>query len=81
MSEKNVKARIKCKTDTSANWTAKNPVLYAGELIVVITASGEKRFKIGDGTKTYTQLPFQDEVLRGLIPTISLKTWVAADVT
>lgn len=81
MSEKNVKTRIKCKTDTSANWTAKNPVLYAGELIVVITANGEKRFKIGDGTKTYKQLPFQDEVLRGLIPTISLKTWVAADVT
>lgn len=81
MSEKNVKGRVKFKTDTSANWTDKDPVLYSGELIIVITASGEKRFKIGDGVKTYKQLPFQDEVLRGLIPTISLKTWVAADVT
>lgn len=60
--------RIKHKKDTSANWTSKNPVLLDGELIMVTTDSGETRFKIGDGVKTYTQLPFQDEVVRNSIP-------------
>lgn len=61
---KTFNARIKHKRDTSANWTAQDPVLLNGELIVVDTASGEMRFKIGDGTKRYSQLPFQDEILR-----------------
>ena len=59
--------RIRHKKDTSANWTSKNPVLLDGELIMVTTNSGETRFKIGDGVKTYTQLPFQDEVVRNSI--------------
>lgn len=80
MKEKKLDARVKLKTDTSANWTSKNPILLDGELIIVITSSGEKRFKIGDGVKTYKQLPFQDEIVRGLIPAISLKTWTASDV-
>lgn len=61
---KTLNARIKNKRDTSANWTAQDPVLLNGEIIVVDTASGEMRFKIGDGTKRYSQLPFQDEILR-----------------
>ena len=61
---KTFNARIKHKRDTSANWTAQDPVLLNGELIVVDTTSGEMRFKIGDGTKRYSQLPFQDEILR-----------------
>lgn len=59
-----INARIRHKRDTSSNWTANNPTLLNGELIIVDTEAGETRFKIGDGTKTYTQLPFQDEVLR-----------------
>lgn len=64
MANKTFNTRIKNKRDTSANWTSKDPVLLNGELIVVDTASGETRFKIGDGTKKYSQLPFQDEILR-----------------
>ena len=64
MANKTFNTRIKNKRDTSANWTSKNPVLLNGELIIVDTASGETRFKIGDGTKKYSQLPFQDEILR-----------------
>lgn len=64
MANKTFNTRIKNKRDTSANWTSKNPVLLDGELIIVDTASGETRFKIGDGTKKYSQLPFQDEILR-----------------
>lgn len=80
MSKKIIDARIKHKKDTSANWTSKNPVLKNGELIIVETNSGEERFKIGDGIKRYSQLPFQDETVRGLIPSISLKTWSNSDV-
>ncbi len=80
MSEKSVDARVKHKKDTSANWTKNNPVLLDGELVIVITNSGEERFKIGDGTKKYRQLPFQDEIIRGSIPSISLKSWTESDV-
>lgn len=59
--------RIKFKRDTSSNWTNKNPVILNGEIILVDTDSGELRAKIGDGSKTYTQLPFSDEVIRNLV--------------
>lgn len=64
VANKTFNTRIKNKRDTSANWTSKDPVLLDGELIIVDTASGETRFKIGDGTKKYSQLPFQDDILR-----------------
>lgn len=67
MADKQFNARIRWKRDTSANWTSNNPVLLNGEIIIVDTDSGEMRFKIGDGVKTYTQLPFEDEVVRNLI--------------
>ena len=63
--------RIQNKRDTSANWTKNNPVILNGEIILVDTAEGELRAKIGDGTKTYTQLPFSDEVLKSLINTVA----------
>lgn len=63
---KNINARIALKRDTSANWTNYNPVLLNGELILADTDNG-LRAKIGDGIKTYTQLPFTDEALRALI--------------
>ena len=62
---KTFKTRIKHKRDTSANWETKNPVLLNGEVIIVDTANGETRTKTGDGTKTYTQLPFDDEGSKG----------------
>ena len=67
MADKQFNARIRWKRDTSANWTINNPVLLDGEIIIVDTDSGETRFKIGDGVKTYAQLPFEDEVIRNLI--------------
>lgn len=62
---KTFKTRIKHKRDTSANWESRNPVLLNGEVIIVDTANGETRTKTGDGTKTYTQLPFDDEGTKG----------------
>ncbi len=65
MAEKIFKTRIKQRRDTSANWEAKNPVLLNGEVIIVDTANGETRTKTGNGIKTYTQLPFDDEGAKG----------------
>lgn len=59
--------RLRNKRDTEANWEKKDPLILDGETIVVTTASGETRVKIGDGAKNYTQLPFLDEVLKNEI--------------
>lgn len=56
-----IQATVKNRTDTVTNWTQKNPVLTKGEIIVVQMNTGETRLKIGDGTKTFTQLPYTDE--------------------
>lgn len=64
-------SRIQNKRDTSANWTKNNPIILNGEIILVDTAEGELRAKIGDGAKTYTQLPFSDEALKSLINTVA----------
>lgn len=66
-SSKQLNARVRMKRDSATNWTTYDPVLENGEIIVVDTSSGEVRFKVGDGTKKYSQLPFSDEVVRNLI--------------
>lgn len=70
MANKIFNTRVKNKRDTEANWESKNPVLLDGEIIVVTTTSGDTRFKVGDGKKTYKQLPFQDQKTRDLIPSV-----------
>lgn len=67
MANKEFDVRIKHKRDTSSNWTKNNPIILNGEIILVDTSEGELRAKIGDGIKTYVQLPFSDEALRSLI--------------
>lgn len=69
MQLKELNARIQTKRDTSANWTNANPVLLYGEMIIVDTANGEIRYKVGDGVKHYSELPFTDEIIRGSIST------------
>lgn len=63
MPNKTFNARVQMKRDTSANWTSNNPVLLQGEIIIVDTDAGEVRFKVGNGTSTYTQLPYTDEAI------------------
>lgn len=77
MANKTFNVRLKNKRDTSANWVSKDPVLLDGELIIVDTASGETRFKIGDGTKKYSQLPFQDEIFRNSKADVSAGVYTA----
>ena len=61
MANKELNSRIRWKKDTSSNWTSNNPVLLDGEIAIVVTNANETRFKVGDGTSTYTELPFDDE--------------------
>lgn len=82
MSSKTLNTRVRNKRDTASNWTANNPILLDGEIILVDTSDGTLRFKVGDGVKTFTQLPFTDEPLRALIASItstsiSMCSWVA----
>lgn len=58
---KTFNTRISLKKDTNSNWTQNDPVLLDGEMIIVTTDAGDVRMKIGDGTSTYTELPFTDE--------------------
>lgn len=63
MGTQNVSGSFQLRRDTASNWEKKNPVLKDGEFVTVITDSGMIRHKTGDGIKTYTQLPFEDESL------------------
>lgn len=75
MAEKTLLARVKQRSDTVVNWTAKNPVIGDGELIVVITSASERRFKVGDGEKAFTQLPYADEqIFNNVVTSINGKT-------
>ena len=67
MAQKVINTRHQLSRDTSANWTASDPVLLDGEIIIVDTDSGDVRYKVGDGTKKYSQLPFDDEAIKALI--------------
>lgn len=57
MATKTIDARVKNKRDTNTNWETNNPVLLDGEIVIVDTNDGV-RFKIGDGTSRYNQLPY-----------------------
>ena len=52
---KTVKAQLKCRHDTAASWTVKNPVLLDGELGVETDTTF---FKIGDGATAWTSLKY-----------------------
>lgn len=69
MATKIFNTRTQHSRDTSANWTKYNPVLLDGEIVIVDTDAGEVRYKVGDGTKKYSQLPFSDESIKNSIPT------------
>lgn len=51
------KARIKHRTDSTANWNSKNPILFNGEWGVERSATGIK-FKVGDGQSHWNDLAY-----------------------
>lgn len=51
--------RIVIRNDSSANWlTNKSAVLLKGEIGIEFLADGKVKMKVGDGTKTWEQLPY-----------------------
>lgn len=49
--------RMQQRNDTSANWATVNPVLADGEIGYDTT---QKKFKMGDGTSTWSQLDYYE---------------------
>ena len=47
--------QIQLRNDTAANWTSVNPVLALGELGL---ETDTDKFKVGDGTATWSALPY-----------------------
>lgn len=56
MAEKTLKTRIALRHDETANWN--NQVLSKGEVGFEFTATGKKKMKVGDGTKTWDELEY-----------------------
>ena len=51
--------RIVIRNDSSVNWlTNKSAVLLKGEIGIEFLADGKVKMKVGDGTKTWEQLPY-----------------------
>lgn len=77
--------KIQVRRDTPDNWTSANPVLSAGEIGVEIGSAGgteyPNKWKIGDGTKTWTQLTYQFPILVGGSGTTPDGTTLVVDQT
>lgn len=48
--------QIQLRTDTASNWTTSNPTLAQGE--IGIELGSPDKFKIGDGSTSWTGLPY-----------------------
>ena len=57
MAKKIIKAQMKQRRDTKANWASTNPVLLAGELGIV--SDDPNLYKVGDGATAWNSLPFR----------------------
>lgn len=71
-----VNTRLQVRRGSSSAWTAANSILYAGE-IGYETDSG--RFKIGDGTTSWTSLDYNAVVPTGFLAGSGLSVSVAGD--
>ena len=55
-------ARFQLKRDLKAEWDKNDPVLLNGEMVIVDMPDGTHKTKTGDGTKRYSELPFDGVV-------------------
>lgn len=58
MAIQTLNTRIALKSDTTDNWAKSTLVLLKGEQAIEITESGAYKIKIGDGVKTFAELPY-----------------------
>lgn len=61
---KTFKTRIALRRADENVLASKNPQLLNGEIVLVNTSSGIKT-KIGDGNKTFNELPYEEFLIRG----------------
>lgn len=61
MADKTINVRFKQRYDTEANWTSANPVLLAGEM--AISSDKNDAYKVGDGTKKWSELSYAKQAL------------------
>lgn len=71
-----VNTRLQVRRGTSSSWTSTNPILYAGEIGYETDSS---RFKIGDGTTSWSSLDYAAVVPTGFIAGSGIGISVAAD--
>ena len=85
MAEKILNTRIQLKGDSFKNWTKENPVLKENELAIVKIEESDNHalgtgiyFKVGDGSKTFSELGFSGGIDgRVIAEAISKDTLVA----
>lgn len=56
-----ISARLRRRRDSYPNWVANDPLLLYGEMAIaydVPDGKGANKYKIGDGRRTFTQLPW-----------------------
>lgn len=58
MANTTLKSRIVLLNKTSVEWGSEDTVLLKGELALEFTKSNDVKLKFGDGTKTFSQLPY-----------------------
>lgn len=69
MGTRTIATRLQLRRDTDINFDKIKDtfVPLKGEVLLVDTTSDGLRSKIGDGIKTFAQLPFSDQVIRSLV--------------
>lgn len=63
MASKTANAKVLGPYDTAANWANSTKILLKGEKVYAKVDSGAVRSKTGDGTKKFSQLPYDDEAI------------------
>lgn len=73
--------RIVLCNDTSVTWASSDKVLLKGEMAIEFPESGAPKFKFGDGTNTFANLPYSamtpDEVsaaIKSAVDTVTVVT-------
>jgi hypothetical protein len=61
--------QLQLRRDTLANWTSVNPILAQGETALVTDLN---RIKYGNGTSTFTALPYVDSTASTVVASLTL---------
>jgi hypothetical protein len=70
--------QLQLRHDTAANWTSVNPILAQGEIGVELTTN---KFKIGNGTSTWTALAYTINVTGAVVGTTDAQTLTNKTIT